>query len=322
MNGTMASFAAAHGRRRRAEGTGGHLQPLPGPALHQRLRRLLQTRQPGLRTPPGLLRRETLTSRPLIEFVHEEDRDDHPRGHRLLAGGAEVAEFENRYLRADGSERWLQWSARSVPEQGLIYAAARDVTESRRTSLGNRPPCAGSPPLVARGAPPSEVFGRVAEEVATLLDTAAAVLRYEPDDSHTALGIALAHQDALDEATPRRAARRPGRPSTRSPAPGAPPVRHPVGAPIVVEDRLWGFVVAVSPLEPLPEGTESRLADFTELVATAIANADSRAQLTASRARVVAAAAPPGGASSAICTTASSSASSPSNWICGSPRPW
>jgi signal transduction histidine kinase len=63
-----------------------------------------------------------------------------------------------------------------------------------------------------------------------------------------------------------------------------------VGAPIVVDDRLWGAVVAAAAgPEPLPPDTESRLADFTELVATALANADSRDQLTASRARVVAA---------------------------------
>ena len=42
--------------------------------------------------------------------------------------------------------------------------------------------------------------------------------------------------------------------------------------------------------EPLPVGTELRLAEFTELVGTAISNAQSRAELTASRARIVAAA--------------------------------
>ncbi|KUO22837.1 histidine kinase [Streptomyces dysideae] len=60
------------------------------------------------------------------------------------------------------------------------------------------------------------------------------------------------------------------------------------GAPII-DGRLWGVIVASSLLAPLPGGTESRLADFTELIATAVANADSRAQLTASRARGVAA---------------------------------
>jgi signal transduction histidine kinase len=62
-----------------------------------------------------------------------------------------------------------------------------------------------------------------------------------------------------------------------------------VAAPIVVEDRVWGAMIATWARESPPEaGTEGRMAEFTELVATAIANADSRAELTASRARVVA----------------------------------
>jgi signal transduction histidine kinase len=61
--------------------------------------------------------------------------------------------------------------------------------------------------------------------------------------------------------------------------------------PVIVEGRLWGIVAASSSLEqPLPPDTETRLASFTELVATGIANADSRAELMASRARIVAAA--------------------------------
>jgi signal transduction histidine kinase len=68
-------------------------------------------------------------------------------------------------------------------------------------------------------------------------------------------------------------------------------VRCAAGAPIVVDGRLWGVMAAASTRpDPLPEGTESRIAAFTELLGTAIAKADSRAQLTASRARIVAAA--------------------------------
>jgi signal transduction histidine kinase len=65
-----------------------------------------------------------------------------------------------------------------------------------------------------------------------------------------------------------------------------------VGSPIVVEGRLWGalFVHAKKTGHPLRRDTESRLTAFTELVAAAIANAESRAALRASRARVVAAA--------------------------------
>jgi signal transduction histidine kinase len=64
--------------------------------------------------------------------------------------------------------------------------------------------------------------------------------------------------------------------------------RSVVGTPIVVEGRLWGAMTVSSTAEqPLPADTEARLASFTELVATAIANTESRAQLTASRARIV-----------------------------------
>ncbi len=62
-----------------------------------------------------------------------------------------------------------------------------------------------------------------------------------------------------------------------------------VGVPISVEGRLWGVVVALSmSAQPLPADADARLAGFTELVATAIANADAQAELTASRARIVA----------------------------------
>jgi signal transduction histidine kinase len=67
-------------------------------------------------------------------------------------------------------------------------------------------------------------------------------------------------------------------------------VRSAVGAPILVEGRLWGLViVGATSDEPLPPDAEERLAAFTELVATAISNATARAELVASRARIVAA---------------------------------
>jgi signal transduction histidine kinase len=67
--------------------------------------------------------------------------------------------------------------------------------------------------------------------------------------------------------------------------------RSAVGVPVSVEGRLWGFMlVAYTHEEALPADTEARLAGFAELVATAIANAESQAQLTGSRARIVAAA--------------------------------
>jgi signal transduction histidine kinase len=66
-------------------------------------------------------------------------------------------------------------------------------------------------------------------------------------------------------------------------------VRCTIGAPIIVQGHLWGVVIAAATNDqPLPPDTEDRLASFTDLVATAISNAQNLAELTASRARVVA----------------------------------
>jgi len=66
-------------------------------------------------------------------------------------------------------------------------------------------------------------------------------------------------------------------------------MRSAAGVPVSVEGQLWGVMVAASARESaLPSGTEHRLAAFTELVATAIANAQAQAELAASRARIVA----------------------------------
>jgi signal transduction histidine kinase len=65
--------------------------------------------------------------------------------------------------------------------------------------------------------------------------------------------------------------------------------RSAVASPIIVQGRLWGAVIASTKREPLPADTEERMANFAELVGIVIANAESRAELSASRARVVAA---------------------------------
>jgi signal transduction histidine kinase len=65
-------------------------------------------------------------------------------------------------------------------------------------------------------------------------------------------------------------------------------LRASVGVPVSVEGRLWGVMIMGCRAGPLPAGTEARLADFTELAATAIANAEAQAELAASRARIVA----------------------------------
>jgi len=67
--------------------------------------------------------------------------------------------------------------------------------------------------------------------------------------------------------------------------------RGSAGAPILVDDRLWGAIIVQSKVgRPLPGDVETRLSQFTELVALAIASTDARSELTASRARIVVAA--------------------------------
>jgi len=66
-------------------------------------------------------------------------------------------------------------------------------------------------------------------------------------------------------------------------------LRSVAGAPIIVDGAVWGLVTIASTDGPLPDQTEDRLAGFTELVGTAIANAQSRTELSASRARIIAA---------------------------------
>jgi signal transduction histidine kinase len=164
--------------------------------------------------------------------------------------------------------------------------------------------------LVARGAAPEQVFAAVTEEYARLVPVdAAAMARLEPDGTLTyvaswgkavdfiPVGSRLT-PDGKNIATAVLETGRPARVESQAGATGslADLVRDMgigslVATPVVVEGRVWGEMGAGTTLEgPLPPDAEARLASFTELVATAIANADSRAQLMASRARIAAAA--------------------------------
>jgi signal transduction histidine kinase len=164
--------------------------------------------------------------------------------------------------------------------------------------------------LVARGAPPEEVFGAVTEEVGQLLPVEYAEMgRYEPDRTITFVAnwgrsverFPVGSQWILEGQNLSTIVFETGRPARMdSYADASGPVgvalrergvRSALGTPILVDGCLWGVMIAGSTLEqPMPADTELRLASFTELVATAIANAQSRAALAASRARIVAAA--------------------------------
>ena len=55
---------------------------------------------------------EEFVSRPMIDFVHPEDRERTRTAQGILAGGDELHQFENRCICRDGSVRWLQWNCR------------------------------------------------------------------------------------------------------------------------------------------------------------------------------------------------------------------
>jgi PAS domain S-box-containing protein len=164
--------------------------------------------------------------------------------------------------------------------------------------------------LVARESPPVQVFVAVAGEVGRLLRAdITQIYRYEADGTATAVAgwsdgeamfpvgtrVTLEGQNVAARVlrTGRSAriddyAKATGTIGGRSRELG---VRSGVGTPIVAEGRLWGAMVALcAQADLLPADTESRIGEFTELVATAISNVQARSDLAASRARIVAAA--------------------------------
>jgi signal transduction histidine kinase len=164
--------------------------------------------------------------------------------------------------------------------------------------------------LVAHQAAPAEIFAAVADEVARLLrveDTT--IFRYEDDGTATAVAdrgdrpvpLAIGSRMPLDGDSATALVRRTGRPAriddfSDATGPLADYTRiagigSTVGSPIVVDGRLWGAMIAATRSDArMPPSTESRMGQFTELVATAISNVQARSDLAASRARIAAAA--------------------------------
>ncbi len=75
---------------------------------------------------------EELKAKPYLEFIHPDDRQATASEASRLQNPQVTFAFENRYLCKNGSYKWLSWNAVSAPEQKIIYAAARDVTERKR----------------------------------------------------------------------------------------------------------------------------------------------------------------------------------------------
>jgi PAS domain S-box-containing protein len=229
MNDTTAAFAKLHRRRRRAE------RELEG-IFNLSLALLCVAGQDGYfkRVNPAFERTlgyssEELLAKPIFDFVHPDDRGGTREVHDGLAGGSEITQFENRYIRSDGVERWLQWSARSVPEEGLTI-------------------------------PPGTSYSLDGRSVSAAVWRTGRAVRLDSFD-----GPPGSVADVL---------RRLG-------------IRSAAGAPILVENCLWGVMVAAWRQHQPASGLEDRITQFTGLVATAISNAQARSDLAASRARII-----------------------------------
>ncbi len=79
-----------------------------------------------------------LISRPYIDFVHPDDRGRTAVEAGNLAAGQPVLKFDNRYVCRDGKVRWLSWNAVYNPDDGLIYAVARDMTDQKEVERHER----------------------------------------------------------------------------------------------------------------------------------------------------------------------------------------
>src|SRR6201998_4133816 len=238
---------------------------------------------------------EELLARPFMDNVYPDDLES---GERVLAEVSNVVGFECREVCADGSVRWFEWSTSSRPEAGIVYGVARDVTD-RRIANAELSALRRIATLAAEGVAPLDMFAVVAEEVAHVVNVPYLIVsRYESDGTATECAsfptgeslfpvgkrwsldgtnvLALVRSTSgaarIDDLSHldgglAEAARRFG-------------IRSTVGVPIIVGGRLWGaMAVATREPDPLPGDTESRLANFIGLLATAIGNAEYRGAL-------------------------------------------
>jgi PAS domain S-box-containing protein len=264
-----------------------------------------------------------MVGRDLADLViPPELREPHRRGleRYVTTGQARMVghPVELPAMRADGSQFPVEIAITRPQLAGppLFTGFLRDVTERKRDEQALRSlveqqaSLRGVATVVASEAEQERVFAFVTEEVGRLLEVATCnMVRYEPDGGAVVAGawstggvraVDLGTRIALDGPTVAARIRDSGQPERVDSYDGITGstvdllrelgFRSSVGAPIKLAGRLWGAVM-VSTVEekPLPAGSEQRVADFAELVALALANAEAREELAASRARIVAA---------------------------------
>ncbi|MFL0289636.1 histidine kinase [Mycobacterium sp. SMC-18] len=213
------------------------------------------------------------------------------------------------FLPIAGIANVLGWQLRNRARDAYqSWQVATEATERVRELADQQGALRRVATQIAEGRSPSDVLSGVADEVAAVLHVRnAGLVRFEPGGTATlvaahdepgltavSVGTTL-HLDGDGVIAEVRSTGRPARMYTHNDAGGSTlrdlGLRACVGVPVTVDGQLWGaMVVGTSGADALPADTEDCLKDFAELIGTAIANAHARAELVASRARIVTAA--------------------------------
>jgi PAS domain S-box-containing protein len=245
-------------------------------------------------------------------------------GNRALTDGTAESGIVARVTRPDGPAAWVSASSGPVRDAAGriagVVTSLSDITSRReaeerlvaserdtRRLAEEQSALRRIATEVAAEAPPHALFAQVTEEVGRLLGAPSArVVRYEENERATIVGgwtddgdgLPVGASVRLDGDTVLARVRRSGQVERIEGYEGiggelaerlrARGYRASVAAPVRVGGRVWGALVAsAGDLGDLDEGAERRLRDVAELVAQALANADAREMLAASRARIV-----------------------------------
>ncbi len=245
-------------------------------------------------------------------------REDHRRGVRryMETGASRIVghPVELTAMRADGSTFPVELAVTrpDLPGPPLFCGYVRDVTERRRAELAVQGLAEEQAALrrvataVAAEVEPERLFGLVAEEVGRALGARVGnILRFNGDGTALTMGVWSEHAETipvgttlvLDGDTIASQVWRTGRPARYDTLDGmtgslaerlrALGITAAVGAPVSFAGTLWGVVVISSHGVPFPPEAEFRVADFADLAAQAIANAQAREELAASRIRIL-----------------------------------
>jgi PAS domain S-box-containing protein len=207
-------------------------------------------------------------------------------------------------MRSNGSEFPVELALSKVEgEPPLVCGAVRDLSDMKRAEVDllrladQQAALRRVATLVAHEEEPPDLLAAVAKEAATVLKVPlVSIVRYEPDETGTVTAtldeqlFPIGSNWPLDCPSLMAAIRTTGRPARvddygelRGTVAGrihAAGIHSAVGVPVVVDRKTWGAMIAVAPdLDPLPSYTETRLAEFTELVSAAIANAQAHAEV-------------------------------------------